>query len=116
MLAINEVVCYDRPMFAVIQTGGKQYIVEPGQKLKIEKLETPEGGSFLFDKVLLAGDEEKVEIGAPYIKNAKVEATLIKQGRRDKVIIFKYRPKARHRVKRGHRQPFSEVRIEKIII
>ncbi|MEK7541860.1 MAG: 50S ribosomal protein L21 [Patescibacteria group bacterium] len=102
--------------YAVIRTGGKQYLVRPGQKLKIEKLDAPEGGAILFDEVLLViGDGDTVSVGAPTVKGAKVEAKVIRQARSKKVIVFKYRPKARHRKKQGHRQRFTEVEITKII-
>lgn len=101
-------------MLAVIKTGGKQYIVSPGQKVKIEKISAQEGDNFAFDEVLLAADEEKVEIGTPLLKNAKVEAKVLKQGRADKLFVFHYHNKTRHRKKAGHRQPFTEVEIEKI--
>lgn len=101
---------------AVIRTGGKQYLVAPGQKLKVEKLDAQEGGSVSFDEVLLlAGEGDAVSIGAPTVQGAKVEAKVTRQGRNKKVIVFKYRPKARHRKKQGHRQHFTEVEIQKII-
>lgn len=99
--------------FAVIRTGGKQYLVSPGQKLKIEKLETPEGSTVSFDDVLLLGGE-KTEVGTPTVGNAKVEATVLKQARARKVIVFKYRHKTRYRKKKGHRQHFTEVEIKDI--
>ncbi len=101
--------------FAVIKTGGKQYLVRPGQKLKIEKLDGAEGGAILFDEVLLIADGDDVKIGSPYVVGARVEAKVLRQARAKKVIIFKYRPKARSRVKRGHRQHFTEVEIQKIV-
>lgn len=101
-------------MFAVIKTGGKQYVVEPGQKLKIEKLDANEGEVFHFDHVLLSGDEKNVEIGTPTVKGKKVEAKILRQGRGDKIIVFKYHAKSRYRKKKGHRQPFTEVEITKI--
>ena len=102
-------------MHAVIRTGGKQYLVRPGEKLKIEKLDAPEGGAILFDEVLLVvGDGNDISIGAPTVKDATVEAKVIAQGRSKKIIVFKYRPKARHRKKQGHRQRFTEVEITKI--
>lgn len=101
--------------FAVIETGGKQYKVSAGQKLKVEKLNA-ETGQVVFDKVLLLGDEEKGEakIGAPYISGGKVEAKVVKQGRADKKIVFRYHSKTRYRKKKGHSQPFTEVEITKI--
>lgn len=97
--------------YAVIKTGGKQYLVSPGQKLKVEKLDAMEGGAISFDEVLLFVDGDEVVIGAPQVVGVKVEAGVIRQGRNKKVIVFKYRPKARHRKKRGHRQRFTEVQI-----
>ena len=100
--------------FAVIRTGGKQYLVSPGQKLKVEKLEPAENGAIVFDDILLLMDGEEVQIGTPRVPGAAVEARVIAQGRAKKVIVFKYKPKARHRKKKGHRQPYTEVLIEKI--
>lgn len=98
-------------MLAVIKTGGKQYKVSPGQKIKIEKINTPEGQEVVFDNVLLVEKSNKVEIGQPVVKDAKVVGKVLKQGKGDKVIVFKYKPKKRHKVKRGHRQMFTEVEI-----
>lgn len=100
--------------FAVIQTGGKQYRVAVGNKLKIEKLEAAVDGTVVFDKVLLAVDGDKVNFGAPLIAGAKVEGKVLAQGRAKKVIVFKYHSKTRRRKKNGHRQPFTEVEITKI--
>lgn len=100
--------------FAIIKTGGKQYLVEPGQKLKVEKLEAKEGAFLAFGEVLLKGDDKNVEIGNPLVKGAKVEVKVTRHGRGDKVIVFKYHAKTRYRKKKGHRQPFTEVSIEKI--
>ena len=101
--------------FAVIKTGGKQYRVEPGQKLKIEKIDAKEGGKVSFDEVLLVVDGDKVEIGMPHVKDAKVEAEILEQGRDRKKIVFKYHAKARYRKFKGHRQLFTEVEIKKIV-
>ncbi|MBI2591489.1 MAG: 50S ribosomal protein L21 [Candidatus Brennerbacteria bacterium] len=102
--------------FAVIETGGKQYKVALGEKIKIEKLKAEADSGFVFDKVLLwTGDgEENVKIGAPYIKGAQVEAKVIKQARERKKIVFKYHSKTRYRKKKGHRQHYTEVEIVKI--
>lgn len=100
--------------FAVIETGGKQYKVAVGQKLKVEKLETPVSGEFSFDKVFMVADGEDVKIGTPHVSGAKVEAKVLREGRADKVIVFRYHSKTRYRKKKGHRQPFSEVEILKI--
>lgn len=101
-------------MLAVIKTGGKQYVVSPGTKIKVEKLEAIEGGDFSFNEVLLIEKEGKVEIGAPMIKGAKVSAKILRHGKGDKVIIFKYKAKKREHTKKGHRQKFTEVEIKEI--
>ena len=100
--------------FAVIKTGGKQYVVAPGQKLKIAKLEAEQGAQVVFDQVLVTADGAKTSIGTPLVEGAKVEAKVLTQGRTKKIIVFRYRPKARVRRKQGHRQHFTEVEITKI--
>lgn len=102
-------------MFAVIKTGGKQYIVEPGQKIKVEKLGTEENGHIVFDSVLAVGESDTIKIGTPILSGAKVEADVVRQGRNRKIIVFKYHAKTRYRKKKGHRQPFTEVEIKKIV-
>lgn len=107
-------------MLAVIKTGGKQYLVSPGDKIKIETLrqdqskKVKEGEEIIFSDVLLLEKQRKLEIGAPKVKGAKVFGKVLKQGKGKKVIIFKYKPKKRYKVKKGHRQPFTEVEITKI--
>ena len=101
-------------MFAVIETGGKQYRVSPGSKIKVEKLATKESEDFVFDKVLLVSDGKAVKIGKPYLDGSKVEAKILKQGRADKKIVFRYKSKTRQRTKKGHRQHYTEVEIIKI--
>ncbi|MBI4132252.1 MAG: 50S ribosomal protein L21 [Candidatus Sungbacteria bacterium] len=101
-------------MFAIIKTGGKQYKVSPGQKLRIEKLNADDGVVVHFPEVLLVADGEKVDIGTPTVKGAKVDAKVLRQGRYDKKIVFKYHRKTRYRKKKGHRQHFTEVEITKI--
>ena len=103
-------------MLAVVKTGGKQYIVTPGKKIKIEKLNKKEGSEIIFKEVLLLEKNKKTEIGSPLIKGAKVIGKVISQGKRKKVIVFKYKAKKRYKVKKGHRQPFTEVEILKIIV
>ncbi len=98
-------------MFAVVETGGKQYKVSPGQKLKVEKLEAKAGGTLDLDKVLLLVDGEEVKIGTPYVEGAKVEAKVLSQGRHDKKIVFKYHSKTRYRKKKGHRQHYTELEV-----
>ena len=103
-------------MFAVIKTGGKQYLVSTGEKIKIEKIDTEEGKEVVFDEVLLLGKDEKdVKIGNPFVKGARVKAKVLKQDRAKKIIIFKYKPKKRYKKKQGHRQPYTEVEILKIL-
>jgi large subunit ribosomal protein L21 len=97
-------------MIAVIKTGGKQYLVKPGDKLKVEKLDKAEGETIVFSDVLMIENDKKVEIGTPILK-AKVEAKIVRHGKGDKVIIFKYKPKKRYKRKIGHRQPFTEIEI-----
>ncbi|OGY69386.1 MAG: 50S ribosomal protein L21 [Candidatus Harrisonbacteria bacterium RIFOXYD1_FULL_40_9] len=101
-------------MIAVIETGGKQYKVAPGQKIKVEKLDIKEGSSYVFDKVLLRVDGEDIKIGTPYVPQSRVEALVTRQGRHKKVIVFRYHSKNRFRKKKGHRQDFTEVEIQKI--
>lgn len=98
-------------MIAVIKTGGKQYVVKPGDKLRIEKLEQKEGEKVTFSEVLLIENDKKVEVGNPTIKKAEVLAKVIKQDKEEKVIVFKYKSKKRYSRKIGHRQPFTEVEI-----
>lgn len=98
-------------MFAIVETGGKQYKVAPGQKLKVEKLEVAPGASLSMDKVLLVADGEDVKVGAPYVAGAKVEAKVLSQGRHDKKIVFKYHSKTRYRKKKGHRQHYTELEV-----
>jgi len=102
-------------MLAIIKTGGKQYIVSPGQKIKIEKLEAKEEKEITFSEVLLLEKGKQLQIGTPLIKGAKVIGKVLKQGKGKKIIVFKYKAKTRYKVKRGHRQPFTEVEILKIV-
>ena len=101
-------------MFAIIETGGKQYKVEVGKKIQVEKLAGEAGGVIRFDKVLLVADEKGVQIGAPYIAGAAVEANILAHGREKKKIVFRYHSKTRYRKKKGHRQHFSAVSIAQI--
>jgi len=101
-------------MLAVIKTGGKQYIVTPGDKIKIEKLDAKEGKEIAFKEVLLLEKGKKMEIGSPLVKEAKVIGKITRHGKSKKVIVFKYKPKTRYKLKKGHRQPFTEIEILKI--
>jgi len=101
-------------MIAVIKTGGKQYLVSPGDKIKIEKIDKPEGKEITFKDVLLVNKDKKLELGTPLVKGGKVTGKILKHGKREKVIVYHYKPKTRQKSKKGHRQPFTEVEIEKI--
>ncbi|MEC4747327.1 MAG: 50S ribosomal protein L21 [Gammaproteobacteria bacterium] len=98
-------------MYAVIQTGGKQYRVAEGTTLKIEKLELGTGDSVEFDKVLLVQSGDAVKVGAPFIEGGKVSATVLSQGRHKKIKIIKFRRRKHHMKQMGHRQYYTEVRI-----
>jgi large subunit ribosomal protein L21 len=98
-------------MYAVIETGGKQYRVELGTELEVEQLDVEPGASVTLDRVLLVADGDATAIGRPLVEGAVVDAEVVRQDRADKLIVFKYRPKARRRVKKGHRQPLTVLRI-----
>jgi large subunit ribosomal protein L21 len=100
-------------MFAVIQTGGKQYRVAKGDSLRVEKLPGDVGGAVTFDKVLLVGGES-TKVGTPHVAGAKVSATIVAQDRDKKIIVFKFRRRKNYRRKNGHRQPFTELKITAI--
>jgi large subunit ribosomal protein L21 len=97
--------------YAVIKTGGKQYRVTPGEKLKVEKLASDVGSDVTFDQVLVLADGENVTIGAPLIASASVKATVLSHGRGDKVMIFKFRRRKHYRKTQGHRQSYTEIQI-----
>lgn len=101
-------------MLAVIKTGGKQYILTPGQKIKIEKVNNKEGSEIIFNEVLLLEKSKKIEIGQPLIKGVKVVGKITRHGKGKKLIVFKFKRQKRYKVKKGHRQPFTEVEITKI--
>lgn len=101
-------------MYAIIETGGKQYRVQEGDVLKVEKLDVAEGEKVELDKVLALQKNEDLIVGSPLIAGAKVVAQVLEQGRGKKIIVFKYKPKKNYRRKQGHRQPYTQLRIEKI--
>ena len=103
-------------MYAVIETGGKQYRVELGTELAVELLDAEPGGTITLERVLLVADGDSAQIGRPLVANAKVAAEVLRQARGEKVINFKYRPKARRRVKKGHRQELTILRISDIVL
>jgi len=102
--------------FAIIETGGKQYKIVEGQTLSVEKIpgDHKEGAKIIFDKVLLASDGKDTKIGTPYIEGAKIETTFENNGREKKVSVIRFRPKSRHFKKKGHRQPFTKVKVASI--
>lgn len=112
--------------FAVIQTGGKQYLIKPGDIIKVEKVDPAEidssgvkkpkkeGELLYFNEVLLAADGDKVQIGKPFLKNVKVSAEWLKEGKAKKISILRYKSKTRQTRKKGHRQMFTEVKIKEI--
>ncbi len=101
--------------YAIVETGGKQYKVTPGQKIDVDRLGTAEGEDIELSKVLLIADEKDTIIGSPTIDGAKVTATCLGEEKGDKVIVFKYKPKVRYRRKKGHRQLYSKLEIKEIV-
>ena len=105
----------DREIYAIIETGGKQYKVSPGQTIDVERLDVAEGNSIELDRVLLIADDDRVTVGAPNVDGAKVIATSQGEGKGQKKVVFKYKPKARYRKKTGHRQLYTRLTIDKIV-
>lgn len=101
-------------MYAVIETGGKQYKVEAGQEIYIEKLDVEADATVTFDKVLAVGGDDGIKVGSPYVDGATVEAKVIKNGKAKKVTVFTYKPKKNEKRKMGHRQPYTKVSISAI--
>lgn len=101
-------------MYAIIETGGKQYRVQNGDQIAVEKLNIEDGQQVVFDKVLVVGEGADVKVGAPYVDGVTVEGNVIETGKGKKVIIFKYKAKKDYRKKQGHRQPYTLVEITSI--
>ncbi len=101
-------------MYAVIKTGGKQYRVVDGEKLKIEQIPAEVGAEITIDQILMVGEGESVTIGTPLVTGASVKATVLSQGRHDKVTIFKMRRRKHYQKHQGHRQNYTEIRIDGI--
>lgn len=100
-------------MYAIIQTGGKQYKVSEGDVIKVEKLSV-DSGEYVFDNVLAVGEGSDIKLGSPNVSGVSVNASVLGQGKAKKVIVYKYKPKKGFHKKKGHRQPFTELKIEKI--
>lgn len=101
-------------MYAIVETGGKQYRVTPGDVLKVELLEAQAGEKISLDKVLLVADDSGITVGEPSISGASVEATVMEHGKSPKVLVFKYKSKKNYRRLRGHRQHYTEIQINSI--
>jgi len=101
-------------MYAVIQTGGKQYKVSPGDEIKVEKIDAQPGDLITIDKVLMVSDEGKLNIGRPYLEDVIVKARILKHGKSKKIIVFKFKRRKNYKRKKGHRQLYSLIKIEEI--
>lgn len=102
-------------IYAIIQTGGKQYKVSPGETIDVERLPAEEGSTIELDQVLLVADGENVRVGTPTVEGAKVVAEVVGEGKGEKVIVFKYKPKVRYRRMKGHRQTHTRLAIREIV-
>jgi len=102
-------------MYAVIKTGGKQYRVASGEQVRVESLPADVGAAISFDQVLMVGEGDQVRVGAPLVSGAKVQATVLSHGRAEKVKIFKLRRRKHYQKSQGHRQSYTEVRIDDIV-
>ncbi len=101
-------------MYAMIKTGGKQYRVNPGDEIRVERLQQAVGDTIMFERVLATSDGENINIGKPFLEDAKVVGRITRHGRNRKVMVFKYKRRKGYRKKVGHRQQFTQVRIEEI--
>ena len=101
-------------MYAVIETGGKQYKVEAGDVLYVEKLAVEENADVTFDKVIAVGTDDGIKVGKPYVEGATVTAKALKNGKAKKIVVFTYKPKKNEKRKKGHRQPYTMVEISAI--
>lgn len=101
-------------MYAVIETGGKQYRVQEGDTVFVEKLQGEAGENVKLDKILLISANEELKVGKPYLEGASVEAEILEQGKAKKIIVFKYKSKKDYRKKQGHRQPYTKLKISSI--
>ena len=101
-------------MYAVVNTGGKQYKVQAGDVLRVEKIPGDIGSPVTFDRVLMVADGDKIDVGQPLLENTSVKGTIVEQGKAKKIIVFKYKRHKRFRRKQGHRQAFTAVKIDSI--
>jgi len=101
-------------MYAIIQTGGKQYKVSPGDEIKVEKIKVEPGEVITIDKVLMVAKDDGIEVGRPYLENTVVRAKILKHGKGKKIIVFKYKRRKNYKRKKGHRQHYSLIKIEAI--
>ena len=112
--SLGEIQEDDEIMYALIKTGGKQYRVEEGKNIRVEKLEAQPGEEVVFDQVLAVGSDDGFKAGTPLVEGAKAVGRVLRQNKDKKIIVYKYKPKKNYRRKKGHRQPFTEVKIERI--
>ena len=103
-------------MYAVFRTGGKQFRAEPGKKIRVPTMEVEPGDSVTFGDVLLASDGKAVQVGAPMVEGATVKAEVVRHGRDKKIIVFKRKRRKNYRRKQGHRQGFTEIRVDEILV
>ncbi|MGN1349371.1 MAG: 50S ribosomal protein L21 [Anaerovoracaceae bacterium] len=103
-------------MYAIVETGGKQYRVQEGDVITVEKLNVEAGDKVVFDKVLVAGEGADIKVGKPYLEGCSVNGAVVENGKGPKVIIFKFKAKKDYRKKQGHRQPYTMVKIESITL
>jgi large subunit ribosomal protein L21 len=101
-------------LYAILETGGKQYKVSPGETIKVEKIPGTHGDSYVFDKVLAVNMEGTAKLGSPYLAGTTVKATVLRQAKMRKILVFKYKAKSNYRRRYGHRQSYTEVRIDSI--
>jgi large subunit ribosomal protein L21 len=105
----------ERALYAIVETGGRQFRVEPEKTVRIPKVETPVGGTLELDKVLLVHGGSGLSVGRPRVDGARVVAEVVSQGREDKIVIFKKKRRKRYQKRAGHRQPFTEIRVKEIL-
>ena len=103
-------------MYAVVETGGKQYRVQEGDVITVEKLNVEAGDKVVFDKVLVAGEGADIKVGKPYVEGCNVAGTVVENGKGPKVVIFKFKAKKDYRKKNGHRQPYTMVKIDSVTL